>query len=63
MGFSSYGYRVEPSQAQYGDIMMRDGHVAIYLGNGRAVHGGFNGMTVESEYDANPYGYAVIVRL
>lgn len=63
MGFSSYGYQVDPSQAQAGDIMMRDGHVAIYLGNGRAVHGGFNGMTVESDYDASPYGYALIVRL
>ena len=63
MGFGQYGYQVDPSQASAGDIMMRDGHVAIYLGNGRAVHGGFNGMTVESDIDASPYGYAVIVRL
>lgn len=63
MGFTGYGYQVAPSQAQAGDIMMRDGHVAIYLGNGQAVHGGFNGMTVQSSIDASPYNYAVIVRL
>lgn len=63
MSFAQYGYKVDPSEAQAGDIMMREGHVAIYLGNGKAVHGGFNGMTVESEYDADPYGYTVIVRL
>lgn len=63
MGFTQYGYMVDHAQAQNGDIMMRDGHVAIYLGNGQAVHGGFNGMTVQSSIDANPYNYSVIVRL
>lgn len=63
MGFAAYGVRVDPSQAQPGDIMMRGGHVAIYAGNGVAIHGGFNGSTVETSIDASPYNYAVIVRI
>ena len=63
MGFASYGVVVDHSQAQPGDIMMRGGHVAIYAGNGVAIHGGFNGSTVETSIDGNPYNYAVIVRL
>lgn len=63
MGFGAYGHQISPDQAQAGDIMMRGGHVAIYAGNGVAIHGGFNGSTVESTYDANPYNYAVIVRI
>lgn len=62
MGFASFGTRVNPADVQPGDIMMRGGHVAIYTG-GAAIHGGFGGSTVESVYDANPNGYAVIVRL
>lgn len=62
MGFASYGTRVNPADAQPGDIMMRGGHVAIYTG-GAAIHGGFGGTTVESGYDANPNGYSVIIRL
>ncbi|MDO4466806.1 MAG: DUF5011 domain-containing protein [Bacillota bacterium] len=31
-----------------GDICIYEGHVAIYIGNGRAIHGGFDGMTKES---------------
>ena len=63
MGFASYGVVIDPSQAQPGDIMMRGGHVAIYAGNGVAVHGGFNGTTIETSIDGNPYNYAVVVRL
>lgn len=63
MGFASYGTRVDPGSAQPGDIMMRGGHVSIYTGGG-AIHGGWNGgQTVETGFDANPYGYSVIVRL
>ena len=63
MGFASYGVVIDPSQAQPGDIMMRGGHVAIYAGGGVAIHGGFNGTTVESSIDGSPYNYAVIVRI
>lgn len=63
MDFAAYGVRVDPSQAQPGDIMMRGGHVSIYAGNNVAVHGGFNGSTVETSVDANPYNYAIIVRV
>lgn len=63
MGFAAYGIRIDPSQAQPGDIMMRGGHVAIYAGNGVAIHGGFNGSTVETSIDGSPYNYAVIVRV
>ncbi len=30
-----------------GDIVVYSGHVAIYIGNGQAVHGGWNGWTTE----------------
>lgn len=44
MGFGSAGSVFnDPSQVQSGDIMMRGGHVAIYLGDGFAIHGGYNG--------------------
>ena len=63
MGFGSYGVQVSPDAAQPGDIMMRGGHVAIYAGNGVAVHGGYNGSTVESSYGSSPYDFAVIIRV
>lgn len=63
MGFAGIGIQISPADAQPGDIMMRGGHVAIYAGNGSAVHGGFGGSTVESSSDSNPYSYALIVRV
>lgn len=63
MGFAAYGVRVSAADAQPGDIMMRGGHVAIYAGNGVAIHGGFNGSTVETSIDGNPNNFAVIVRV
>jgi len=64
MQFSSYGVRVDPSQAQAGDIMMRPGHVAIYAGNGMAVHGGFNGLVVYTDGAiSSPHNYSIIVRI
>ena len=63
MGFSSFGFQVLPADAQPGDIMMRGGHVSIYSGNGVAIHGGFNGSTVETSVDGSPFNYALIIRL
>lgn len=65
MQFVQYGVQVDPSQIQPGDIMMRSGHVAIYAGDGMAVHGGFgwqNGVTYTT-IDSDPYSYAVIIRV
>jgi cell wall-associated NlpC family hydrolase len=67
MQFAAYGTPVAASAVQYGDIMMRGGHVGIYTGDGvnhRAVHGGFGGnQTVETTLDANPAAYILIVRV
>lgn len=65
MQFGAYGVQVDPSQIQPGDIMMRSGHVAIYAGDGMAVHGGFgwaNGVTYTT-IDSDPYSYAIIIRV
>lgn len=46
-----YGYPVSYAQARPGDLVYyRNGggglaHIAVYLGNGRAMHGGWNGWT------------------
>ena len=64
-GFGGYGtVFYDPSQAQAGDIMMRGGHVAIYAGNGMAVHGGFGvAGVVYTSLDANPAGFSSFVRI
>jgi len=42
-----YGHEVAVKNAAPGDILIWEGqHVAIYIGNGQAVHGGWNGNTV-----------------
>ena len=67
-GFNGFGTVVTDGSIRPGDIMERDGHVAIFLGyqDGQptAIHGGFNGdQTVVSHVDADPAGYSTIVRL
>lgn len=64
MSFIGYGVQVSPAEAQPGDIMMRGSHVAIYSGNGVAIHGGYNGTTIETGGGiSNPHNYAVIIRV
>lgn len=63
MGFAGLGVNVPVSEARAGDILVRGGHVAVYAGGGVAVHGGFNGTTVETSIDGDPSGFWVAVRL
>lgn len=63
MGFIGYGVQVDASQIQPGDIMIRSGHVAIYAGDGMAVHGGFGGRVVLTSTDSDPYSYHAIIRI
>lgn len=50
-GYLSLGRTVPASQAQPGDLVyyqnggMGLAHIAVYIGNGQAVHGGWNGFT------------------
>lgn len=49
--YDHFGPRIALSDIQPGDILIygnagTGAHVAIYIGNGQAVHGGFNGNTV-----------------
>lgn len=43
--YYSLGTIVSASEAEPGDICIYSGHVAIYIGNGLAVHGGWNSYT------------------
>ena len=61
-GFTAYGVEVDPSQAQAGDILIRSGHVEIYLGNGTAVTGGYAGYQTVV-YSDSPYAYSAVIRL
>ena len=63
--FGGYGtVFYDPSQVQAGDIMMRNGHVSIYAGDGMAIHGGFGfGGVVYTNWDSNPSGYSSFVRV
>lgn len=50
-GYFSLGYTVSGSEAQPGDLIYYDNagagvpHIALYIGNGRAIHGGWQGST------------------
>lgn len=53
-----YGYEVSYSEAQAGDIVCYDGHVAIYMGNGAIVHAANEKSGIKVTYNA---GYQPIV--
>ena len=62
MSFSPYGSTFsDPGAVQAGDIMMRWSHVAIYLGDGMAIHGGYNGRVVI--VPTSPTEFASFVRV
>jgi len=53
------------SDPQPGDVIVYSGHVAVYIGNGRAIHGGWNGGTTAewSVESSNPLvGYIRVRR-
>lgn len=45
MGYLNVGTAISYDQALPGDVLIYPGHVAIYIGDGMAVHGGWNGWT------------------
>lgn len=66
MGFAVFGTAIDPSQAQPGDLLLKEGHVGIYAGNGMAYHGGWNGkadVVAYTNVQADPYGYAMVIRV
>ncbi len=59
-GFYAYGTVV--SNPAPGDLMITGGHVAIYVGNGQAISGGFNGFNTVL-HDASVLSGATFVRV
>lgn len=64
-GFDGYGTVIRSGSYAPGDIMVWPGqpHVAIYVGNGMAVHGGYNGSTVVAHYTSYGSAPAYVVRV
>jgi cell wall-associated NlpC family hydrolase len=68
IGYFSLGSQISAQEAAPGDLIYYANggsglaHIAIYAGNGRAIHGGFNGnQTVE--FTANVGSGPVFIRL
>lgn len=53
--YIQYGYYVDPSQAVAGNLIYYNNggngydHIAVYIGNGQAVHGNYDGQTVVAD--------------
>lgn len=64
-GFNGFGKIVTSGSYAPGDILVWPGqpHVAIYIGNGQAVHGGYNGTTVVADYRSYGQAPAYVVRI
>lgn len=58
-----YGYKVSYSEAQAGDIVCYDGHVAIYMGNGAIVHAANERSGIKITSNANYQPIICIRRL
>lgn len=60
--FYRYGTPVPLDQAQAGDILIYGGHVAIYIGNNQAVHGGWSGNNTMID-SATAAGTPTVIRV
>ena len=65
MEFAPYGdLFTDAGSVQPGDIMMREGHVSVYLGAGVAAQGGIDGYnTGIYSFGSNPFDYSAFVRV
>ncbi|MGO4494167.1 NlpC/P60 family protein, partial [Arthrobacter sp. 2YAF22_2] len=67
-GYLSLGRTVSAAEAQPGDLAyyqnggMGEAHIAVYVGNGMAVHGGWNGGTT-ALYSVNVGSGPVFIRV
>jgi hypothetical protein len=63
-GFIEFGYQVDASQAQAGDIAIIEGHVWIVLDNsGNGVHGGWGGNQTVQGNNGVPLSSHIIIRV
>ena len=59
--FDQYGTRV--SSPAPGDLVVRPGHIAIYVGNGKVISSGMNGSNLTIEHPLSDLGGSYFVRV